>query len=206
MNWYEYFLQMIFPSKASYFKLNQIPKSPEIANAKNVFSFFDYQSKKGKELIYYIKKYRDQLLMKNIAHFIYENLLEEMSDYYQFNEYLNPIIISIPISKQSLRNRGFNQVSDLSQELSILLKGKYNPKILIKDKETKKQALIQERSKRHINIRNSFSVPLNKRHLIKDQDIILVDDLITTGATIQEASRILLKYKVRNIIAITIAH
>lgn len=148
MNWFEGFLHLIFPSKASYFKLHQIPKSPEIVNIKNAFSFFDYQSKQGKELIYYIKKYKDNLLIENIAQFIHENLLEEMSEYYQFNEYLNPLIIPIPIHRKSIEKRGFNQVTELSKKLSNLFKGNYRSKILFKDKETQKQALIKQRHKR----------------------------------------------------------
>ena len=201
----EKILSVIFPSKKYYFNLDKIPKSPQHTNA-DIFSFFDYQSSKGRELIYYIKKYRDPLLSQKIAGYIYNELLEELSEKNEFGYFLNPLVIPIPITEKRYNERGFNQTHDIAKYISEHVKGQAYYDILYKTKETKKQALISQRHKRIMNVLHSFGIRDRYTKNIQDQDIILIDDLYTTGATVNEARRVLLKNKVRNIIIITIAH
>jgi ComF family protein len=206
MNWIEKILSLIFPSKKDYFNLQMIPRSPRENGKENVFSFFDYQSSKGRELIYYIKKHRDPLLIEKIAAYIYDELLEELSQKNEFAYFLEPLVIPIPITQKRYQERGFNQTHDIAKYLSQYVQGQYKNNILYKIRETKKQALISQRHKRKKNVLHSFAIKDKYKKDIQDKDIILVDDLYTTGATVNEARRILLKNKVRNIIIITIAH
>ena len=206
MNWIEKLLALIFPSKKDYFNLEMIPKSPHYRGKDDIFSFFDYQSKKGRELIYYIKKHRDPLLIKKIAAYIYNELLEDFSEKNEFGYFLNPLVIPIPITQKRHHERGFNQTHNIAKYLSRRVNGHYKHDILYKTKETKKQALIPQRHQRKKNVLGSFAIQDKYKKDIQDQDIIIVDDLYTTGATVNEACRILLKNKVRNIIVITIAH
>lgn len=206
MNWYDKCINIIFPSRYLYFNLDRIPRSPENLNEKNVFSFFDYQSEKGRELIYYIKKHRDPLLMDKIAKYIYNELLEEISRKNEIGFFLNPIIIPIPISNKRLKERGFNQTHDFGKKIAYYFNGRYKERLFFKNKETAKQALISQRDKRKENVKGSFTVKDKYVHQLHYHDVIIVDDLYTTGATVNEAARILLKNKVRNIIIITISH
>lgn len=206
MNWYERCINIVFPSKHSYFNIDTIPKSPQNPHEKNIFSFFDYQSKKGRELIYHIKKHRDPLLLEKIADYIHYEMLEEISKKNEMGFFLNPMIIPIPISNKRNKERGFNQSHDFAKKIAISFNGDYRKDLLYKSKETAKQALIPQKHKRKENVSNSFNIKDNKAHEIYYKDVIIVDDLYTTGATINEASRVLLKNKVRNIIIITLAH
>jgi predicted amidophosphoribosyltransferase len=79
-------------------------------------------------------------------------------------------------------------------------------KILIKPKETEHQARIKDRRTRLKNIIGSFAVKDSEKNKIKNRNIILIDDITTTGATLTEAKKVLKQAGARKIIAFTVAH
>ena len=110
-------------------------------------------------------------------------------------------ICYVPISKDSLKKRGFNQCSVLAKNLSSILD---IPVIdcLVKVKETKEQKLLgkEERMK---NILDAFEIK-NKEKLFK-KNILLIDDVYTTGATINECKKNIEKCNINKIYLLTIA-
>ena len=110
-------------------------------------------------------------------------------------------ICYVPISKKSLKKRGFNQCRVLAKNMSIALD---IPIIdcLVKVKETKEQKLLgkEERAK---NILNAFTIK-NKEKLFK-KNILLIDDVYTTGATINECKKNIEKCNINKIYLLTIA-
>ena len=79
---------------------------------------------------------------------------------------------------------------------------------LIKPKETEHQARIENRKERLKNIQGSFAVKntANNINSIKNKNIILIDDITTTGATLAEARKVLKQAGARKVIAFTVAH
>ena len=110
-------------------------------------------------------------------------------------------ICYVPISKDSLKKRGFNQCSVLEKNISSILD---IPVIdcLVKVKETKEQKLLgkEERMK---NILDAFEIK-NKEKLFK-KNILLIDDVYTTGATINECKKNIEKCNINKIYLLTIA-
>ena len=110
-------------------------------------------------------------------------------------------ICYVPISKDSLKKRGFNQCSVLAKNISSILD---IPVIdcLVKVKETKEQKLLgkEERMK---NILDAFEIK-NKEKLLK-KNILLIDDVYTTGATINECKKNIEKCNINKIYLLTIA-
>ena len=110
-------------------------------------------------------------------------------------------ICYVPISKDSLKKRGFNQCSVLAKNISSILD---IPVIdcLVKIKETKEQKLLgkEERVK---NILGAFEIK-NKEKLFK-KNILLIDDVYTTGATINECKKNIEKCNINKIYLLTIA-
>ena len=104
-------------------------------------------------------------------------------------------ICYVPISKDSLKKRGFNQCSVLAKNISSILD---IPVIdcLVKVKETKEQKLLgkEERMK---NILDAFEIK-NKEKLFK-KNILLIDDVYTTGATINECKKNIEKCNINKI-------
>ena len=110
-------------------------------------------------------------------------------------------ICYVPISKDSLKKRGFNQCSVLAKNISSILD---IPVIdcLVKVKDTKEQKLLgkEERMK---NILDAFEIK-NKEKLFK-KNILLIDDVYTTGATINECKKNIEKCNINKIYLLTIA-
>jgi len=112
----------------------------------------------------------------------------------------NFVLIPIPLSKLKLAQRGFNQSELISTELSQKLSLKHRPQLLKKIKNTKSQTNLSTEQRKK-NIHGVFSVKNNNCPL----NIILVDDIYTTGATLQESSRILRQAGAKEIWAFVLA-
>lgn len=163
-----------------------------------------------KKAIWLLKYKKVKIIAKPLAELICERSLEDLSDlsiFYSIKEY---IIIPIPISRGRLRERGFNQAeliaTNLTKELGVnmaMINFSLEKNILKKIKETSSQVLAKNRTKRLLNLKGSFGIKSPEK--IKGENIILVDDVSTTGATLHEASSVLKKSGARLIIPIVVA-
>jgi ComF family protein len=108
----------------------------------------------------------------------------------------------IPLHPSRLRERGFNQAEKIARFLGTffnLPQGDFLKRI----KRTFPQAEIDFSRKRILNMRGAFGI--KNRNMVKGKNIILVDDVLTTGATVKEAVRILKKYGALKIYVFTLA-
>jgi ComF family protein len=112
-------------------------------------------------------------------------------------------IIPVPLYKKRLRSREFNQSALLVRSLS---KGTGIPALfnsLVKTRDTGPQVGLYARDRKK-NIRNAFGIVNDKD--IQGKDIVLVDDVFTTGATVRECSQLLKKRGAKNIYVVLLAH
>ena len=100
------------------------------------------------------------------------------------------IILSIPMHPRRLFKREVNTSDILAKNIAKRLGLKYSAKVLKKIKNTLPQSKLP-RSERINNIKHSFSFRKNKEAEIKNKNILLVDDLLTTGSTVNECARLL---------------
>ena len=100
------------------------------------------------------------------------------------------VVIPVPLYKTKLRKRGYNQVEKFGMEIAKALQADYNDQILIKVKSTKTK-VFEGRMSRWKNDGAIFSISEIKS--LKGKHILLVDDIITTGATIEACAIELLK-------------
>lgn len=116
------------------------------------------------------------------------------------------IVIPVPLHGSKLRQRGFNQAEliaraawkrQLPPNASVL-----NTKILVRHRETVSQAGLTRHQRRE-NLRGAFRVP--EPGAVRGREIVLVDDVFTTGTTISECSRVLLRAGARRVWAVTVA-
>jgi len=137
-----------------------------------------YFPKKGtvRQLIHQLK-YKNQ---HEISAYLGKWLGVELKDsgYYDSVE----VVIPVPLHKKRLRERGYNQVEGFGEELAINLKAQYNDTTLLKIKNTSTQT-VKDRLTRWRNVQTIFEVSDLKS--LKGKHILLVDDVITTGATIK---------------------
>ncbi len=205
MKIYENIFDTIFSRSFSKKDLNSLHHAQN--NEENfIFSLFDYKQNKTKQIIRHLKNNNDIFLKKEIAHLMYEFIIDYISDQQELSFFNKSLIIPVPISKKRLKERGFNQTHTIAKYLAKELNGKFSKRIIQKHKTTKKQALINNRKERFDNVKDVFSVIKKNKEIIKNKDIIIIDDLATTGATLLEIKKVLKKNNARNVIAITIAH
>ena len=172
-----------------------------------VFPMYDYRHPPVKKAIGLLKYKGKKGFAKIFAEIMYGRIIEELSDLMVFNNFQKPILVPIPLSKKRIHERGFNQATLICTELMKLDKNKnfiLEKNVLIKIKNGEHQARIENRQKRLKNIIGSFSI--KNPEGIKNRNIILIDDVTTTGATLNEAKKTLRKAGAKKIIAFTVAH
>lgn len=119
------------------------------------------------------------------------------------NFFKNYIVVPIPLHKNRERKRGFNQAELIGRIIAEEYKLPLENKILIRAKETKSQAELKDWTQRKENMDSAFKIP--EPAVIKNKNIILVDDIYTSGATVNEAVRILKSAGVKKIVALVFA-
>jgi len=183
----------------------------ERETAKWIFPLYDYRHPSIKKALQLFKYNGKKRLANIFAEILYGKIIEELSELSVMENFTNAILIPIPLSAKRYRERGFNQAELICKELIKLDKEKnfsLENNILIKPRETEHQARIHNRTERLKNIIGSFSIKNEKENIskIKGRNIILIDDITTTGATLNEAKKTLKQAGARKVIAFTVAH
>lgn len=115
------------------------------------------------------------------------------------------VIQPIPLSKIKYNERGFNQAKIISIFFQKFL---HFPivNLLIRKKETSAQAQIKNKKERYLNIKGTFVVNDNFRDVINHvSNIILIDDVVTSGSTVKEAVRVLKKAGAKKVYVLALA-
>ena len=174
---------------------------------KNSVAIFSYKSKLVKQAIWSLKFKNNSEISKLFGEILYDYLIEELADLKLSHNFDKPILIPIPITRKKKLERGYNQTELIAQEINKLDNNnsfEYRKNILKKIKNTLPQSRTSNKKEREENLKGCFKVIMPK--LIKNRNIILLDDVITTGATLTEAKKTLQQYKPRNIICVSLAH
>jgi ComF family protein len=113
------------------------------------------------------------------------------------------LLIPVPLHARRLRERGFNQALLLVKELSRRTGIPYRKTILQKEKPTVPQVNLSgpEREK---GVRGTFHVVEKKE--LEGKSVLLIDDVYTTGATVNECSKVLLRGGAERVDVLTLAH
>jgi len=186
--------------------IRNIPTA-ERESAKWIFPVFDYRHPPLKKALWLLKYNGKKRIANVFADILYGKILEELSDLSVMQNFTNSILIPIPLSSKRYRDRGYNQAELICQALVKLDREnifELNKTILIKAKHTPHQARLKDRRIRLKNLEGSYGV--KNSELIKGRNIILIDDITTTGATLNEARKILKEFGARKVIAFTVAH
>ncbi len=175
-------------------------------------AIFNYRHQLCRQAIWEIKFRGNQKLIQDFSTLLYEFILEEISELQTFKNYSEIILVPIPTSARRRRERGFNQceliINELIKEDKRRSQNNFttNNKLLIKNTYTNKQSRTHSRSARLNNVINTMQT--DNRFITGDQKTlyILIDDVITTGATVTEAVRALKQAGAKNIMAFALAH
>ena len=141
--------------------------------------------KKGitQELLHNLK-YRGQ---KDISGFFGKWLGSELAEQEEYAKC--ELVIPVPLHKQKLKKRGYNQVEGFGKEIAKALDIPYRDDILVKISKTSSQVFKQRFTR--FNSEEIFTV--QNVEVIRNKHILLVEDIVTTGATLENCANQLLK-------------
>jgi ComF family protein len=104
---------------------------------------------------------------------------------------LPSLVIPVPLGRERLRERGYNQAWELARRVCRRLRCETDTRVLQRTIDTPHQ-LSLPRDKRAANVRGSFTLDTGRAARLRGCSVALVDDVMTTGATAAEAARTLL--------------
>jgi len=141
-----------------------------------------------------------------LANFSQESFEEEIYIEKEKNKKAETIIVPVPLHKKRYNWRGFNQAFLLSEHIADKFKLEVYDNFLIRKKNTKPQTKIKSSKERKENIRGAFVFEINNENKngqaqkivesdinLKNKNIILIDDVCTTSATLDECAKELKK-------------
>jgi ComF family protein len=126
-------------------------------------------------------KYRNQEVVGELFAERFAADIFKMHNNYQFD-----CIAPVPLHYRKLKKRGYNQLDAFGKHLSKKLDLEYIPDLLIKTQNTKTQ------TRKSFENRNQFNASLfalNPKWDLKTKHILLIDDVVTTGTTLEECGR-----------------
>ncbi|GAB3540265.1 hypothetical protein GCM10027343_09040 [Noviherbaspirillum agri] len=103
------------------------------------------------------------------------------------------LLTAVPLGPRRLAERGFNQALEIAKPLSRTLNIRLDARVVSRLRDTRAQALLHP-DERHKNIRNAFLVEGSAIDHIRGQHIGVVDDVMTTGETLNELAATLKRF------------
>ncbi|NDF12916.1 MAG: ComF family protein [Proteobacteria bacterium] len=114
------------------------------------------------------------------------------------------MLIPVPLHRLRLLHRRYNQSAILAHAIGKHTGVAVRPQGLVRHKRTPAQAGLSK-SARNENVKHAFRVPASERARLSGKHVVLIDDVMTTGATIRECTRVLLKNGVASVRILTLA-
>ncbi|MBK9109346.1 MAG: ComF family protein [Saprospiraceae bacterium] len=178
---------------------SQLPPSEMYQFAENEFTL-KFKGRiplhKGAALFYYQKGSRLQLAMERLKYKNEPDIGISLGSYFADRLYQNPfiealdLILPVPLHPSRERIRGYNQSAMIARGFSEISKIPVKENILLRSKETKSQ-IDKNRMERIDNMQSVFEV--RQAEKIENKHLLLIDDILTTGATLEACALQLLK-------------
>lgn len=179
-----------------------------IALSKTTATLFDYQNPLVKKAIWALKYSKRRSLGRYFGTALYREFFKQLA-YGEKKTTEEILIIPIPASFKALSTRGYNHAGVIAK--TIVQNGKEDgldlvlrDDLLFKKREVGPQAQTRRKSDRKKNVYHVFDI--KNGETITGKTVILIDDVITTGATITEAKRVLKPHHPKRILALAVAH
>jgi len=167
----------------------------------------------------------DKLFTKNIPIFVYEDLVQDaiyrfkygkkahlgkglgsiMAErLFQMPNFLENLdyIVPIPIHRNRMKTRGFNQAELLAKEISKVSGIPMGKNLIVRIRDTAPQSKVSFSGRKN-NLKGALEV--NKRYALENKSILLVDDIYTTGNTLNACCEVLYKVGVKEVRATTLS-
>lgn len=111
------------------------------------------------------------------------------------------VVLPMPLAPARLRERGFNQAHELAQRLAP---GKCDPALLLRIRDTAPQSGLERRDRLH-NLHGAFALDPQRTGAVRGRRVVLVDDVMTSGASLFTAAQVLRAAGADHITALVLA-
>lgn len=163
---------------------------------KEIEIYLYHNSEIKRNNIFYLLQYKDIIRKKMIDYkfnhkpYLHQMFYEILIKNKKACEFLKnyDIIIPVPIHKKKWKTRGYNQSELIARKIAKNFHIPIDTKILLKTKNTPMQSSLGKED-RIKNVQSAYKVENQEK--IKDKNVLLVDDIYTTGATVKECKRML---------------
>jgi ComF family protein len=115
------------------------------------------------------------------------------------------VIVPVPLHRFRLWTRRYNQSAILAQRLARLTGKPFDPFVLMRVRRTPSQGEMPSAKARFRNMQGAFRVPAKRLATVRGRTVLLVDDVLTTGATIESCARVLRRAGAEKVLVLTIA-
>lgn len=179
-----------------------------MALTKSSATLFDYRNPLVKKAIWALKYKHKKMLGKYFGTALYREFFKHLA-YAKNGPREDIILIPIPSSAKGKALRGYNHAAIIAKTISLCAKDDgleltLRTDLLYKKRESEQQARVGKRTDRQENVDDVFG--LLHPEVIQGKSVILIDDVITTGATIKDAQRAVRGAKPKRVLAIAVAH
>lgn len=114
------------------------------------------------------------------------------------------VIVPVPLHRWRLWRRRYNQAALIAKELAQALDMTYRPDILVRRKATQTQGHLSTKE-REKNVKQAFVIHPDHGAMVKGKNILLIDDVYTTGSTVKECAKVLKKAGAARVNVLTVA-
>lgn len=173
-------LNIIFPPRPT----EEIIQKTSIKVATNLYSPGTFQTH------IYLCSYQNPIIKASVIENKFHGqakatqILCSLLEMWKKHQIMPTLYIPIPLGPKRLRERGYNQVENILNTIDSNIE--INKKILIRNIETAQQSEL-DKSNRHKNMQDAFSYVGKSLDLSKYKQVVIVDDVVTTGATLDAA-------------------
>ncbi len=155
------------------------------------FAAFAYDQPALKQAIWKLKYSGITSLADRLGGLLAECLLEELTELSLLAGRQKILVVPVPLAHGRRRERGYNQSALLAQAIERRWPDhlSYRDDLVAKIKDTPPQVAMKSERARRANLRGAFQTP--RPELLKNRTVLIIDDVVTTGATLDEISQVL---------------
>lgn len=174
--------------------LNEVP---------GVQALYTYQDKRVAKAVWRLKYGGASASAESLGNYLGEFILSDLADS-MLLDLSNIILVPAPLSRERLRERGYNQALLIAKGVAKLTKIPIEENAVEKVVHTRTQVSLKNRAQRLNNLSGAFRI--TDPDLVAGKLVIVIDDVHTTGTTIREIARVLEDAGARLVLGYTLAH
>jgi ComF family protein len=160
-------------------------------------SYLYFRKKSGVQKILHELKYRNHESLGNLMGRLHASQLIDSKDFQDID-----LVMPIPLHPRKYKERGYNQAALLAEGYAEIFGAELDLKTLQRKADTESQTR-KSRYQRYENMKGVFV--LNHQEKIKEKIILLIDDVVTTGATIESSAELLIAAGAKKVLVASIA-